>query len=36
MDSIDAVLNPLYTEESQIDSAFIVNNPASYVAANML
>ncbi len=35
-DSIDAVLKPLYAEESQIDSAFIVNNPSSFVAADML
>ncbi len=36
MDSINAVLAPLYAKEAQIDSAFIVDNPASYVAANML
>ena len=36
MDSIWTVLTPLYAEEAQIDFAFIVNNPASYVAANML
>jgi thiol-disulfide isomerase/thioredoxin len=36
MDSIHAVLDPLYAKEARIDSAFIVDNPASYVAANML
>jgi hypothetical protein len=35
-DSINAVLDPLYKEGSSIDSAFIVDNPASYFAANML
>jgi thiol-disulfide isomerase/thioredoxin len=36
MDSINTVLAPLDAKEAQIDSAFIVDNPTSYVAANML